>query len=120
MRLEPIEQREVVEHGLAAGLAQQRGQPRIGQHQPAAEGDAVGLVGDALGIEMMQIVEHGLLHQVGMHRGHAVDAMRADEGELAHPHPAAALLVDQRDRGAILDVAGKRSSASARCATLMR
>ena len=54
---------------------------------------------------MVEIVEHGLLHQVGMHRRDAVDAVRADEGELPHPHPAAGLLVDQRHRGAEIDVA---------------
>ena len=103
---ELLEQREIVEHGLAADLAQQVGQSRVGQHQPAAEGDAVGLVGDAAGIEMVEIVEHGLLHQVGMHRRDAVDAVRADEGQLSHPHPAAGPLVDQRHRGAEIDVAG--------------
>ena len=104
--LETLELREIVEHGLAAGLAQQRGQSRIGQHQPAAEGDAVGLVGDASRIKMIEVVEHGLLHQVGMHRRDAVDAVRADESELPHPHPSAGLLVDQRHRGAEIDVAG--------------
>ncbi len=104
--LQPFEQREVVEYRVAAGLAQQIGQFWIGQHQPAAEGDAVGLVGDARGIEMVQIVEHGLLHQVGMHRRDAVDAVRADEGQLSHPHAAATLFVDQRHRGAEIDVAG--------------
>ena len=104
--LETLEQGEVVEHGLAAGLAHQVGQLRVGQHQPAAEGDAVGLVGDAAGIEMVEIVEHGLLHQVGVHRRDAVDAVRADESELPHPHPPSGLLVDQRDRGAEIDVAG--------------
>ena len=96
----------IVEHGFAAGLAQQIGQLRIGQHQPAAEGDAVGLVVDAAGIEMIEIVEHGLLHQVGMHRRDAVDAVRSDERQLSHPHPAAGLLVDQGDRGPEIDVAG--------------
>ncbi len=56
---------------------------------------------------MVEIVEHGLAHQVRMHRRDAVDAVRADEGELAHAHAAAALLVDQRDRGAEVDVAGR-------------
>ena len=55
---------------------------------------------------MIEIVEHGLLHQVGMHRRDAVDAVRSDEGQLPHPHPAAGLLVDQRDRGPEIDVAG--------------
>ncbi len=54
---------------------------------------------------MVEIVEHGLAHQVRMHRRDTVDAVRADEGELAHADAAAAPLVDQRDRGAEVDVA---------------
>ncbi len=54
---------------------------------------------------MVEIVKHGLLHQVGMHRRYAVDAVGADEGQLPHPHPATAFLVDQRHRGAEVDVA---------------
>ena len=38
-----------------------------------------------------------------MHLRDAVDAVRADEGEVAHAHPPAAAFVDQRDRG---DIAG--------------
>src|SRR5205814_5604961 len=64
-----------------AGFLQQRGQFRIGEHQPAAEGDAVGLVGDAAGIKMVEVVEDRVPHQVGMHRRDAVDAVRADKGE---------------------------------------
>ena len=55
---------------------------------------------------MVEIMKHGLLHQVGMHRRDAVDAVGAYERQLPHPHPAAGLLVDQRDRGAEIDVAG--------------
>ena len=61
-------------------------QCRIGLQQPAAEGDAVGLVDDAVGIERVQIAEHGLAHQLGMQRRDAVDPVRADEGEMAHAH----------------------------------
>ena len=100
------ELRRIVEHGVAAGLAQEIREHRIGQHEPATEGDAVGLVVDAAGVEVVEIVEYGLLHQVGMHRRHPVDAVRADEGQLSHPHPAAGPLVDQRDRGAEIDIVG--------------
>ncbi len=55
---------------------------------------------------MVQILEHRLLHQIGMHRRNAVDAMRSDERQLPHPHPAARLLVDQRYRGPEIDIAG--------------
>ena len=55
---------------------------------------------------MIEIVEHGLLHQVRMHRRDAVDAVRSDERQLSHPHLAAGPLVDQRDRGLEIVVAG--------------
>ena len=55
---------------------------------------------------MIEIVEHGLLHQVGMHRRDAVDAVGAYERQLPHPHPPSGFFVDQRHRGAEIDVAG--------------
>ncbi len=103
--LHPHQIARIIEHAFAAGGARELGQPGIGEHQPAAEGDAVGLVGDASGVEMMQIVEHGLLHQLGMHRRHAIDAVRADERQMAHAHAPSALFVDQRHRGAEVDIA---------------
>ena len=70
--------------------------------QPAAEGDAVGLVDDAVGIEAVQVLEDGLAQELGVERRDAVDAMRAEEGEMPHPHVAAAVLVDQRQRGELV------------------
>ena len=96
---EARDQGRIVEHRIAADVAQHLHQRRIGLEQPAAEGDAVGLVDDAVGIERVQIVEHGLAHQVGVQRRDAVDPVRADEGEMAHPQLAVAVLVDQRDGG---------------------
>src|SRR6185437_4087498 len=119
-RLEQFKARQIVRYLGAAGFLQQRRQFRIGQHQPAAEGDAVGLVGDAAGIEMVEVMEHRVPHQVGMHRRDAVDAVRADKGELAHPYPAAALLVDQGTEARKSTSPGARCSASARCWALMR
>jgi hypothetical protein len=75
----------------------QLGQARIALDQPAARRDAVGLVVDAVGIELVQVGEHRLLHQFGVQRRDAVDRVRADEGEIAHAHAALAVLVDQRD-----------------------
>ncbi len=66
--------------------------------QPAAEGDAVGLVDDAVRVELVQVLEDRAAHQLGVERGDAVDAVRAEEGEVAHAHVAAAVLVDQRQR----------------------
>ena len=75
--------------------------------------DAVGLVGDAVGIDRVEVVEHRLAHQVGVQRRDAVDLVRADKGEVAHAHPAAAVLVDQRDRRQ--QARDRRSRAAARC-----
>ena len=94
-------------------VAQHLGQPRIGLHQPAPEGDAVGLVDDPVGIERVQIAEHGLAHQVGVQRRHAVDPMRADKGQVAHAQLAAAVFVDQRDRSEVIEVAGSALRARA-------
>ena len=41
------------------------------------------------GIHVVEIAEHGLAHQVGVQRGDAVDAVRAEEGEIAHAHAPA-------------------------------
>ena len=72
----------IVEHALAERLDQQLRERGIGLEQPAAEGDAVGLVDDARRRGRGEIVEHGLAQQIGVQRRDAVDAMRADEGEM--------------------------------------
>ena len=46
----------------------------------------------------MQIGEDRLLHQIGMKRRHAVHTVAADKGQIGHPHPPFAILVDQADR----------------------
>ena len=53
----------VVANVVAARLAQQPGQSRIGLVEPAAEGDAVGHVDDAVGVVLVEVAEHGLAHQ---------------------------------------------------------
>ncbi len=73
-------------------------EPRIALDQPAAEGDAVGLVDDAAGIDGVEVAEHRLAHQVGVQGRDAVDLVRADEGQVAHAHAPPGVLVDQRDR----------------------
>ena len=92
---------------------------RPGLHcdQPAPRRDAVGLVVDAVGIERVQVGEHRLLHQLGVQRRDAVDRVRADEGEIAHAHAPAAVLVDQRDRRRICSSANW-SAARASSSTL--
>ena len=87
----------ILERPLAGDRGDDLRQPRIALDQPAAEGDAVGLVDDAARTDEVEVAEHGLAHQVGVQRRNAVDLVRADEGEAAHPHAPAALLVNQRN-----------------------
>ena len=72
-----FQQADVVHHTLAAGLAQQRGQGRIGLKQPAPKGYAIGFIGDPAWIKRMEIAEHGFAHQVCVQSGHTIDLMRA-------------------------------------------
>ncbi|KAF1853432.1 hypothetical protein Lal_00041062 [Lupinus albus] len=105
---EPIEAGEqfgIVEDALAQGLDGEAGEARIGRVQPAAEGDAVGLVDDLVRIEGVQIREDRGAHQVGVKGRDAVHPPRAVEGEMAHPHPAAVRFIDQRDRGEVGGIA---------------
>ena len=101
MGLQAPEQLGVVEHARAHRLDGEPGEARIGVVEPAAEGDAVGLVDDLVRIQRVQVGEDRGAHQVGVQRRDAVDPARAVEGEVPHPHPAAVRLVDQRDRGEV-------------------
>ena len=47
----------------------------------------------------MQVGKDRLLHQLGVQRGHAIDAVAARKGQVRHAHPPLAALVDQADRG---------------------
>ena len=120
----PLQRRAVIENRVAANLAQQPRQPRIGLVQPAPKGDAVGLVDDAPGVKPMQIGENGLAQQICVQRRDAVDAMRPDKREMAHPHVASLGFVDDRERR-LVDVCRKPgaaicSRAASRCCALMR
>ena len=113
--------RGVVEEALAQRLHQQLGQMRIGLVKPAAEGDAIGLVADAVGEDLVQVAEHGLLDQFRMQRRHAVDLVRAEEGQMAHAHMAAAVLVDQRHGASSLPASSRPlARRPSRCLALIR
>src|SRR5215211_694128 len=92
-----LQLRYVIEKAIADRLGGQRGQPLIALDEPAPGRDSIGLVVDALGIELVQIRKHRLLHELGVKGRNAIHTVRADEGEIAHPDAALAILVDQRD-----------------------
>ena len=51
------------------------------------------------GVGAVEIAEHRLSHQSGVQRRHAVGLVRADEGQMSHPHALVLAFLDQRDRG---------------------
>ncbi len=91
---------------LADVFADQCRQPGIDMMQPAPRGDAVGLVDDLAGIEAVEIGEDGLLHQMSMKLGHAVDLVAADDGQVGHAHPRLAFVVDDGEAAQQVGIAG--------------
>jgi hypothetical protein len=85
-------------------LDQHRGQLRVGLVQPAAEGDAVGLVVDPLRVELVQFGEHRAFHQLAVQRRHAVDAVRPRNARLPMRTAAAVVFFDQRHRAQHVEV----------------
>ena len=73
----------------------QLGQVRIGQQQPAARRHAVGLVVESLGKQLREVGDDARAKQVGMDLGHAVGAVRADDGQVGHAHLAGRSLFDE-------------------------
>lgn len=66
-----------IEHIRPQCIHQHGSQRRVGLEQPAAEGYAVGLVVDAIGVELVQLGEHGAAHQLRVQPGNPVDAVGA-------------------------------------------
>ena len=95
-RLDPAQRVGIVEDLRSRRLGEEVAQARVCLMQPAPEGDAVGLVDDAVRIERVQVLEDGLAHELGVKRRDAVDLVRAEEGEVPHAHPPLLRLVDQR------------------------
>ena len=87
----------IVEKGGADRIGDEPRQPGIGLVEPAAKGDAIGLVGDLGGVERVEILEHRLAHERRVQRRDAIHLVRGEEGEVPHADRATAVLFDQRD-----------------------
>lgn len=85
----------VVQQLRAKGIDQHRSQFGVGLIEPTAEGDTVGFVIDPVRIELVQFGEHGFAHQLRVQPGHAIDAVGAEECQVAHAHAAAVVFFDQ-------------------------
>ena len=96
-RFQFLQLREVGDPAVADGLGDDGRQRRVGQQQPAARRDAVGFVVEAFGEHGREIRHHPLLEQLRMQRGHAVGAVRADDGQMCHAHLPMRAFFDQAD-----------------------
>ena len=68
----------------ADAFVQQCRQPRVGVAQPAPVRDAVGHVVEALRVHPVEVLEDALPQDLRVQFGHAVDRMRADDGQIRH------------------------------------
>ena len=78
---------QVLDPGVRAGdLVQERRQARVALAQPAARGDAVGLVVEALGPDGVPLAQGLALDDLGVQRGDAVDGVGGVAGDPGHAH----------------------------------
>ena len=123
-RIEAIEQAGVIDESfelpqvveianptVADRARDQRRQRTVRVQQPAARRDAVRLVVEALGIELVKLRSQRRLHELRVQRGHAVDRMAAGHRQVAHPHVAALAFVEKRNA---LQHAPRRPESAAR------
>ena len=97
--LKAPERFRIVKEGRPDRFDQKLREAGVGFEKPAPESDAVRLVDDPIGIEAVQIVEHRLFHEIGVKLRHAVDLVRAEEGEVPHAHAPPGIFVYERDVG---------------------
>ena len=83
---------EVGEFAQVAGAApigadhvvEQAGERGVGSLDPAAEGDAVGLIGELLGVDLVERMKLGILQDLGVECGDAVDGEAKVDVHVGH------------------------------------
>ena len=83
-RDELLELHGVIEPPVTDGVGNETRVCGIGLGEEPTMRDAVGLVVEHLGIELVELVEHGLLENRGVQRGDAVHGVAEDDGEVRH------------------------------------
>src|SRR5687767_131894 len=87
---------EIGDPTFAQTVADQFRKLRIAKQQPAALGDAIGLVVETFRIELKEISKQFLLENSRVQTRHAVDRMAADDGEVRHAQLFLRALLNQR------------------------
>mmetsp|Transcript_12733 Transcript_12733/g.53542 ORF Transcript_12733/g.53542 Transcript_12733/m.53542 type:complete len:680 (+) Transcript_12733:784-2823(+) len=91
---QPGEQVEVRgPHGGAQRLGDGVGERGVAECQPAALRDAVGLVLELVGPELVEVLEDGLLDELRVDRRHAVDGVAGHQRQRGHAHRLVALVL---------------------------
>ncbi len=87
---------EIAHPGIAAeAVRDEFRQARVGLEQPATRRDAVGLVLEFAGIEVVELGEEGALEQLGVQGGDAIDRVGADDGQVGHADHLGAAFLDE-------------------------
>ena len=81
---EILELVRVREPAVPDELGDERRELRVRLRHPAAVSDAVGDVGELLGVHRVVVAEDVVLQDVGVQRADAVDGVRSDEAEIRH------------------------------------
>ncbi len=97
---------EVGDPLVADGVGDEVGQTGVRLEEPAALCDAVGLIGEVVGHDLVEVLEDGLLQDFGVEGGHAVDGAGTDEAEVGHADVLVAGFVDEAHAAEACDVAG--------------
>ena len=90
----------------ADALFQHSGQAGVAFQQPAAEGDAVGLVVELFRVQLVEAVQLGVFQDLGMQGGHTVGGMGEVDVHVGHVHPV--VLVDDGKAFVLGTGAGQR------------
>jgi hypothetical protein len=98
---------QVVNPAMAETLTEQVREAGIREHDPAARCDAVGFVGEFFRRELKEIAQNMGLEQLSVQRGHAVDGVAAECGEVGHTHVTFPALLDDRQAAHAVLVTGK-------------
>ena len=78
----------------ADGLVDQSGKFWIGEHQPAARCNAVGLVAETFWKSLVVVMQSSLFQQLRMQFRNAIDRLAANNGKMRHLHAAFTVLSD--------------------------
>ena len=86
---EVFETSRLVTISVADAVLDEGGKLRIGIAEPAAVRNAVGHIGETVGVHLVEVLEDRVHENLGVDLRHAVNGMRADDCQICHADSAA-------------------------------